>query len=35
VRGWPAKITGPELSSEGNDIAIEELVIAHEGMLRE
>jgi phage tail-like protein len=35
VNGWPAKISGPELSGEGTDIAIEELVIAHDGMLRE
>lgn len=35
VNAWPAKITGPELKGDGNDIAIEEIVIAHEGMTRE
>jgi len=29
---WPAKWTGPNFSSEGNDIAIESIEIAHEGV---
>jgi phage tail-like protein len=32
--GWPAKWTGPSLTAEGNDIAIETLEIAHEGLER-
>jgi len=28
--GWPAKIVGPSQKSDGNDIAMEELTIAHE-----
>ena len=32
---WPSKITGPQLKDDGNDIAIEELVIVHEGMMLE
>lgn len=32
--GWPAKWTGPSLTAEGNDIAIESLEIAHEGLER-
>ncbi len=32
--GWPAKWTGPTFNAEGNDIAIETLEIAHEGLAR-
>jgi phage tail-like protein len=32
---WPAKISGPELGGEGNEIALEEIVIVHEGMRRD
>jgi phage tail-like protein len=36
VNAWPAKISGPDLNGEGGgDIAIEEIVIVHEGMTRE
>lgn len=35
VNAWPAKISGPELDADGNDVAIEELVLAHEGVVRE
>lgn len=35
VRAWPSKISGPQLEADGNEIAIEELVIVHEGMMRE
>jgi phage tail-like protein len=31
---WPSKWTGPSFSSESNDIAIESLEIAHEGLVR-
>ena len=30
--GWPAKIEGPELNAKGNDVAIETIEIAHEGL---
>lgn len=33
-RAWPAKWTGPTFNAEGNDIAIETLEIAHEGIER-
>jgi phage tail-like protein len=32
--GWPAKWTGPSFSAEANDIAIETMEIAHEGLER-
>jgi phage tail-like protein len=31
---WPTKWTGPSLSAEGNDVAIEALELAHEGLRR-
>jgi phage tail-like protein len=31
---WPAKWTGPSLTAEGNDVAIETLELAHEGLER-
>ena len=34
VRAWPAKYTGPALNAEGNDVAIETLELAHEGVRR-
>lgn len=34
VRAWPAKWTGPSLTAEGNDLAIEQLDLAHEGIER-
>jgi phage tail-like protein len=34
VRAWPTKWDGPDLNAEGNDIAIETLVLAHEGIER-
>ena len=30
--GWPTKLTGPQLNSARNEMAIEELEIAHEGL---
>jgi phage tail-like protein len=32
---WPSKMTGPSLNANGNDIAVEEMVICHEGLKRE
>ena len=34
VRAWPTKWDGPDLNAEGNDIAIEMLELAHEGVER-
>ena len=34
VEGWPSKITGPQISADSNEIAIEELTITHEGLER-
>ena len=31
---WPSKWTGPSFSAEANDIAIEALELAHEGVVR-
>jgi phage tail-like protein len=32
VRGWPAKWEGPALNAKANEVAIETLEIAHEGL---
>lgn len=34
VRAWPAKWDGPALSAKANDIAVDSLVLAHEGITR-
>ena len=34
VRAWPAKWTGPSFNAEGNDLSIESLELAHEGLQR-
>jgi phage tail-like protein len=34
VRAWPSKWDGPDLNAEGNDVAIEMLELAHEGVER-
>lgn len=34
VNAWPAKWTGPSFQAEGNDVAIETLELAHEGVVR-
>jgi phage tail-like protein len=34
VRAWPTKWDGPALDGRGKDIAIETLVLAHEGVTR-
>lgn len=31
---WPAKYTAPDLNAEGNDVAIETMELAHEGLVR-
>jgi phage tail-like protein len=31
---WPSKYKAPDLSAKGNDVAVESLEIAHEGMKR-
>ena len=32
LNAWPTKITATDLSSEGNEVAIEEIEIVHEGL---
>jgi|SRR5688572_24606232 phage tail-like protein len=32
VNGWPAKISGPDLDADGNEVAIETLELGHEGL---
>jgi phage tail-like protein len=34
VRAWPTKYTGPSLSAEASDVAIETLELVHEGLER-
>ncbi|MET0716469.1 MAG: phage tail protein [Mycetocola sp.] len=34
VRAWPSKYTGPTLSAEASDVAIESVEIVHEGLER-
>jgi len=34
VNAWPSKWTGPSLNAEGNDVSIETLELAHEGVRR-
>jgi phage tail-like protein len=34
VRAWPTKYQGTELTAEGNDVAIEMIELAHEGLKR-
>ena len=33
VNAWPVKITGPNLKSDGNEVAIDTLEIAHEQLI--
>jgi phage tail-like protein len=33
-KGWPSKISGPSLQSDGNAVGVEELTIVHEGIKR-
>lgn len=32
VNAWPTKITGTDLKSDGNEVAVESIEIAHEGL---
>lgn len=32
ANAWPVKITGTDLKADGNEVAVETLVIAHEGL---
>ena len=32
INAWPKKISGPTLNSTGNDVAVEEMTIVHEGI---
>ena len=34
TKAWPSKISGPALSTEGNNVGIEELTLVHEGIIR-
>ena len=34
LSAWPTKWEGPAFNAKGNDIAIETLVLAHEGLTR-
>ena len=34
TRAWPSKYDGPDFNAEGNDVAIETLELAHEGVER-
>lgn len=34
VRAWPTRWDGPDFTAEGNDVAIETLELAHEGVER-
>jgi phage tail-like protein len=34
VNAWPSKVTGPQVKSDDNNFAIEEVVLVHEGMKR-
>lgn len=31
---WPSKISGPSIKSDGNEVALEELTLVHEGLSR-
>jgi len=32
TNAWPAKVTGPDLKATGNEVAIDTIEIAHEGL---
>jgi phage tail-like protein len=34
INAWPAKWDGPDFTAKGNDVAIETLELAHEGIVR-
>ena len=35
TNAWPSKVSGPSLKSDDNAVAIEELTLVHEGLVRE
>lgn len=35
IKGWPQKVTGPSFNATSNEIGVEELVIVHEGLVRD
>jgi len=35
TNGWPSKVTGPTFKADSNEFGIEELVIVHEGIVRD
>jgi len=35
TNAWPSKLSGPSISADSNDFAIEELTIVHEGLTRD
>jgi phage tail-like protein len=35
LNAWPSRLSGPQISSDSNDVAIEELTIQHEGLYAE
>jgi phage tail-like protein len=32
INAWPVKVQSPDLKSDGNEVAIETLELAHEGL---
>ncbi len=34
-RGWPSKVTGPQVKADSNEYGVEELTIVHERLYRE
>jgi phage tail-like protein len=34
TNGWPSKVAGSGLQATGNEVAVEEVVIVHEGLTR-
>jgi phage tail-like protein len=34
LNAWPSKVSGPEMKTDSNDFAVEELVLVHEGLKR-
>jgi phage tail-like protein len=35
THGWPIKVSGPALTAQSDDVSIEEVTIAHEGLKRD
>lgn len=35
TNAWPTKITGTDMKSDGNEVAVETMVLAHEGLIIE